>query len=200
MKRFAFALSALACTAVTFAFAQAKTPPPSAPVTQKPMTAASPITDAERATYNAYKNYLLKSAEQMPEKEYASRPATMPASDGKEIRNFSEVLSHIAEENGLFCGTAAGAKEPPSTKPTGPTKAAIQKALADSFMVCDRAWGATTDQNAVTPVDLPFGLGKSTRLAALSFNTAHDAEHYGNVVTYLRAKGLVPPSSQPSGK
>ena len=36
--------------------------------------------------------------------------------------------------------------------------------------------------------------------AGLSFNTAHDAEHYGNVVTYLRAKGLVPPSSQPAGK
>jgi uncharacterized damage-inducible protein DinB len=199
MKKMLFVLPVLVVTTVAIASAlQAKTPPTPAPVTQKPMTTASPITDAERNTYNAYKSYLVKSAEQMPEKDYASRPATMPASDGKEIRNFGEVLSHIAEENGLFCGTAAGAKEPPSTKPTGPTKAAIQKALADSFMVCDRAWGGTTDQNATTPVDLPFGLGKSTRLAALSFNTAHDAEHYGNVVTYLRAKGLVPPSSQPA--
>jgi uncharacterized damage-inducible protein DinB len=184
MKRFAFALSAITLTAATFAFAQAKT--------------ASPITESERNTYNAYKTYLVKSAEQMPEKDYASRPATMPASDKKEIRNFGEVLSHVAEENGLFCGTAAGVKEPPSTKPSGPSKAEIQKALADSFAACDRAWAGTTDQNGATPVDLPFGLGKSTRLGTLSFNTAHDAEHYGNVVTYLRAKGLVPPSSQPS--
>jgi hypothetical protein len=27
-------------------------------------------------------------------------------------------------------------------------------------------------------------------------NAAHDWEHYGNIVTYLRIKGMVPPSSQ----
>jgi len=185
MKKILFTLPALVVIAGAIAWAQ-----------QSKVS----ITEAERNTYNAYKNYLLKSAEQMPEKDYASRPATMPAADQKEIRNFGEVLSHIAEENGLFCGTAAGEKTPASTKPSGPSKAAIQKALADSFAACDRAWTGTTDQNATTPVDLPFNLGKSTRLATLSFNTAHDAEHYGNVVTYLRAKGLVPPSSQPAGK
>jgi hypothetical protein len=30
----------------------------------------------------------------------------------------------------------------------------------------------------------------------LSFNNAHTDEHYGNIVTYLRMKGLVPPTSQ----
>jgi uncharacterized damage-inducible protein DinB len=38
-----------------------------------------------------------------------------------------------------------------------------------------------------------------TRLHALIFNTAHDFEHYGNMVTYLRMKGMVPPSSAGSG-
>jgi len=198
MKKALFTLPVLIVAAVATAIAQQpKTPPSPAPVTQKPMTTASPITDAERATYNAYKGYLLKSAEQMPEKDYASRPATMPAAEKKDIRNFGEVLGHVAEENSVFCGAAAGMKDVPSTAPSGPTKAAIQKALADSFAACDRAWAGTTDQNAATPLDLPFGLGRSTRLAALSFNTAHDSEHYGNIVTYLRAKGLVPPSSQP---
>jgi hypothetical protein len=27
-------------------------------------------------------------------------------------------------------------------------------------------------------------------------NTAHDFEHYGNLVTYMRIKGIVPPSSE----
>ena len=27
-------------------------------------------------------------------------------------------------------------------------------------------------------------------------NLAHNNEHYGNLVTYMRAKGLVPPSSE----
>jgi hypothetical protein len=35
-----------------------------------------------------------------------------------------------------------------------------------------------------------------TRLYALGMNTLHNGEHYGNIVTYLRMKGMVPPSSQ----
>ena len=34
-------------------------------------------------------------------------------------------------------------------------------------------------------------------MTVLAFNTAHDNEHYGNIVTYLRMKGIVPPSSEP---
>jgi hypothetical protein len=34
------------------------------------------------------------------------------------------------------------------------------------------------------------------RLAVLSVNTAHTDEHYGNMVTYLRLKGIVPPTSE----
>jgi hypothetical protein len=29
-----------------------------------------------------------------------------------------------------------------------------------------------------------------------SLNTAHTDEHYGNMVTYLRLKGIVPPTSE----
>ena len=35
-----------------------------------------------------------------------------------------------------------------------------------------------------------------TRLYALGLNATHDAEHYGNIVTYLRINGIVPPSSR----
>jgi len=36
------------------------------------------------------------------------------------------------------------------------------------------------------------------KLTVLSANTAHDYEHYGNMVTYMRLKGIVPPSSEKS--
>ena len=36
-----------------------------------------------------------------------------------------------------------------------------------------------------------------TRLGAMDFNTAHNMEHYGNLVTYMRLKNIVPPSSAP---
>jgi uncharacterized damage-inducible protein DinB len=41
-----------------------------------------------------------------------------------------------------------------------------------------------------------FG-GDQAKVTVLAFNTAHNNEHYGNIVTYLRMKGLVPPSSEP---
>ena len=37
------------------------------------------------------------------------------------------------------------------------------------------------------------------KLGVLAFNNAHNFEHYGNLVTYMRAKGMVPPSSQGQG-
>jgi hypothetical protein len=37
-----------------------------------------------------------------------------------------------------------------------------------------------------------------SRFYTLVLNTTHDNEHYGNVVTYLRMNGMVPPSSKPA--
>ena len=41
-----------------------------------------------------------------------------------------------------------------------------------------------------------FSGADQATVTALSFNTAHNNEHYGAIVTYLRLKGLVPPSSE----
>ena len=38
-----------------------------------------------------------------------------------------------------------------------------------------------------------FDFAKLTVLAA---NIAHDYEHYGNMATYMRIKGIVPPTSE----
>jgi hypothetical protein len=40
-------------------------------------------------------------------------------------------------------------------------------------------------------------MGKSARAGVLMMNTSHVNEHYGNLVTYFRIRGMVPPSSQP---
>jgi hypothetical protein len=39
------------------------------------------------------------------------------------------------------------------------------------------------------------GRGNRTKIGALVYNTSHINEHYGNLVTYLRLNGMVPPSS-----
>jgi hypothetical protein len=51
-----------------------------------------------------------------------------------------------------------------------------------------------TDATAVQMVKL-FG-NDSPRLSALTVNNMHDLEHYGNLVTYMRLKNIVPPSSE----
>jgi len=51
-----------------------------------------------------------------------------------------------------------------------------------------------TDATAVQMVKL-FG-SDAPRLSALTVNNMHNLEHYGNLATYMRIKGIVPPSSE----
>jgi hypothetical protein len=52
---------------------------------------------------------------------------------------------------------------------------------------------------AAEAVIAPINNLKTTKLGALSFNTSHNSEHYGNLVTYMRLNKMVPPSSQGGG-
>jgi hypothetical protein len=36
------------------------------------------------------------------------------------------------------------------------------------------------------------------KLDVLTVNNMHNMEHYGNLVTYMRLKNIVPPSSEPA--
>lgn len=191
MRKFVGIFVCLACLAA-FVVGTAARP-------QSPMAAANPITDSTKGYYEAVKDWITRSAAQMADTDYGFRPATMPAPDKQSIRTFGAIIGHVAQENFMFCSTASGMTQPAGAdtiEKSKTTKADLQQALADSFAFCDKAWAATTDTNAKTGTELPFNMGKSTRLGTLTMNTSHDAEHYGNLVTYFRAKGMVPPSSQ----
>ena len=73
------------------------------------------------------------------------------------------------------------------------------KALNDSLAYCDKAYTATTDSNYLQSITVGPGVGqaaaKTARGAVLMFNAAHNNEHYGNIVVYMRVKGHVPPST-----
>jgi len=84
-------------------------------------------------------------------------------------------------------------------KPADPsdkaTKADIVAALRASDALCDAAFAGLTDANATAPVK--FWGATHPRVSALNMLAEHDGEHYGNLVTYMRLKGLVPPTSEP---
>ena len=169
-------------------------PPEPAPVSeQAPPPPSSAVTQSLQAPYTAVKGYLIKSAEQAPENVYAFRPTP-------EVRTFGQVIGHIADANYMFCGTASGEAGPSgSVEQTATTKADLQKALADSFAFCDRAFAGVNDATGAAEATIvPINNMKTTKLGALSFATSHQFEHYGNLVTYMRLNKMVPPSSQPA--
>ena len=55
-----------------------------------------------------------------------------------------------------------------------------------------------TDSRTRTAEKVKTFTGERTKLSMLDFNTAHMYEHDGNIATYMRIKGLVPPSSEQS--
>ena len=60
---------------------------------------------------------------------------------------------------------------------------------------CDKVYTASTDTGGTAMVKGFWG--ELPKLSVLDFNTAHNFEHYGNIVTYMRLKKIVPPSSEP---
>ena len=161
---------------------------------QAPTKAGNVMSDAIRSGWNGAKRNMLGSAKVMPEAKYGFKPADT-------VRTYGQILAHVAGANYEFCSAARGEKPPFSEdhfEKTAITPAAIAKALQDSVAYCDAAYTALTDASAVEMINGPFGGGKEARAVGLMGNTNHNNEHYGNLVTYLRINGLVPPSSAPS--
>jgi uncharacterized damage-inducible protein DinB len=162
---------------------------------QEPASPANPLSAGAKRSYDIIKGYIIRSAEKMPEEHYAFKPTP-------EVRNFGELLGHIADANFVICATVAGEKPPMggfeeavSLEKTKKTKADLSKVVSDSFAYCDKVHAGMTDAAGAEILPKTF-VGQMSKLSFLEFNTHHDFEHYGNIVTYMRLKGLVPPSSE----
>jgi uncharacterized damage-inducible protein DinB len=149
---------------------------------------ANPLSSDVKRTYAEVKDNILRSAEKMPEENYNFRPAPR-------VRTFGQILGHVAQEQYLyFCGPLKGEQKAADIERTKTSKADLIAALKDSFAYCDAVYDQMKDQDATTVVNT--GGNKSTRLRLLWMNIVHDESHYGNLVTYLRIKGIVPPSTE----
>lgn len=149
--------------------------------------AQDPMSKETKGLYTAVKGYILKSAEKMPEANYSFKPSP-------EVRNYGAILGHLADDQYFFCSAAKGEKKETSIEKEVTTKAALVSELTKAFAYCDSVYDSLTDAGGATM--MKFGRGERSLSGILNFNVAHDFEHYGNVITYLRIKGLVPPSSE----
>jgi uncharacterized damage-inducible protein DinB len=161
--------------------------------TQEPPAALSnPISASEKGFYTVVSGEVIAAAEKMPEQNYSFKPTP-------EVRSFGQLVGHVADAQYFFCSTATGETNPmKDIEKTKTSKADLVAALKDAAAFCNKAYAGMTDaQGSQTVKFMNYDMAK---LTLLSVNTAHTDEHYGNMVTYLRIKGIIPPSSEKRAK
>lgn len=150
-----------------------------------------------RTIFNNIKTNITRAAEQFPEDKYGWAPVPT-------VRTWGGLMSHIVDDNNGACFLLAGEATSQERLDTGGQlteagknlkKADIVAKLAESFARCDKAFDAVTDANMTER----NGTLNRSKFGVLFYNTQHINEHYGNIVTYMRLQGLVPPSSAPRG-
>ena len=152
------------------------------------LPAENPMITENKQNYTTIKNNILAGAEKMSEADYAFKPAP-------ESRTYGAVVTHIAAVQGLICASAKGEDKKFDDSKTG--KADAIALLKAAFDYCDPIYDALTDANGLEMGKM-FGRDNA-KFNILNFGVIHDNEMYGTMAVYLRAKGLVPPSSEPRG-
>jgi uncharacterized damage-inducible protein DinB len=147
---------------------------------------------AVKAQHDQVKGYLLKTAETVPDNLYSFRATP-------EVRTIAQLIGHVADASAGICASASGDKPPAlNAEKSMTTKAQLSKALAEAMAFCDKVIAGMDDKRAMETTKFFVG-GMSPRAMILAFNTSHNFEHYGNLVTYMRLNKIVPPSSAGGG-
>ncbi len=149
---------------------------------------ANPITASEKGFYSFVSGAVVRAAEKMPEENYSFKPTP-------DVRSFGQLVGHVADASTMFCSNAIGETvAPKNIEKTKTTKADLVAALKDGVAYCTKAFDSMTDAKGGQMIKMfNFDLA---RLTVFSINSAHTDEHYGNMVTYMRLKGIVPPTSE----
>jgi len=148
----------------------------------------NPFSTFSKFAYGRVKTILVSSAEKMPEENYNFKPTDA-------VRSYGQIVGHVADAQYTFCSVALGEKNPGlKIEQTKTTKADLVAALKDAVAYCDKAYDSMTDASGSQMVKL-FDLDMP-KLGVLNVNNMHDMEHYGNLVTYMRLKNIVPPTSE----
>jgi uncharacterized damage-inducible protein DinB len=145
-------------------------------------------TDVKR-DYAVIRDYFIRAAEKMPEEGYGFKPSP-------DVRTFAQQVAHVADDQYNLCAPARGeTRKAPyrDIESRLSKKADLVPALKTAFAYCDSAYDTLMDSSGAEPA---AGGYQRNRFSMLNWNLWHTWEHYGNIVVYLRMKGLVPPSSE----
>ena len=179
-----------------FSFAQAPTtaagqPPPPPPL---------PGLLAEVHTiYTSIHANITRSVEQFPADKLMWQPTPV-------VRSWARLIGHITDDNNGACYLLAEETTRPARIDTLDTQESLANKLSkddllkgykESVERCNKAFAAVTEANMA---ERASPTSPRSKIGALIYNTSHTNEHYGNIVTYMRLNGMVPPSSAPRGQ
>src|ERR1700730_13946772 len=148
----------------------------SVPAQNRPRSTAESV----RGHFDSINGRVLEMAKDFPEEKYNFRLKP-------EMRSFGAVIVHIASGNVYAAKAGRGEKvnwdelDPNNYKTKTEIIALMEKSMADA----DATLKSLPDETFAKTVEPWLGV------------TEHTAEHYGLLVAYYRANGLVPPASRP---
>ena len=143
----------------------------------------------------------LSVAEAMPAEKYDYVP-NAPGGNFVGMRSFGEQVKHVACANFAFFNEIEGKTPPEHCEKGGPSpaksKAELVKYLKDSFEYGNKVCATLNSKNEMDRVEGQYG-GPNTKLGVAVIAVWHFADHYGQIVEYLRMNGIVPPPTQKQG-
>jgi uncharacterized damage-inducible protein DinB len=140
------------------------------------------------ATWERTAANLIDVADAMPEERYDFKPTP-------EVRTFREQLVHVAGTVQRFIDTANSTKGESEPSQKTMTKADVVRLLTQTFQAGQAMIGSLTDAQMVEPVKFPFGDRMVSRYGFWMGPLQDAADHYGQLVIYLRLNGIVPPAT-----
>ena len=198
----------LLCTlayVVTAAISNAQDQPPKHQPTSAELSRDETPAKAMMRTLEFQEYEVRSAAEAMPEDKWDFRPASGTFKNEKpefgpgEVRTFREQVKHVACANFAFAAELDGTTPPPGCDKDGPstahTRSELLTYLRDSFTTLDKSINAITVKNMYDPMSGPYAT-PNTRLGLAGICLWHNADHYGQMVMYLRLNGIVPPGSR----
>jgi hypothetical protein len=201
-QRFVFWI--LACTVPVWNAAKAQDTPQHQPSSAELSRDETPAKAIMR-TFEFQEYEVRSAAEAMPEDKWDFRPSPgmfkneKPEFGPAEVRTFREQVKHVACANFAFAAELDGAKPPEGCDKEGPspahTRAELLTYLRDSFATLNKSLNAITVKNMFDPMHGPYAT-PNTRLGLAGICVWHNADHYGQMVIYLRLNGIVPPGSR----
>ena len=150
--------------------------------------------------WKAQKESMMRIADAMPEDKFGYK-STPPQ------RSYAEQILHVAGANIMllkFLGPKATAPAINASdfatfgfKAT--SKADVLKALSDSYDYGEAVLKEFPDAAMMQTVKGPPWIGETTRAKMVWYTLGHTQDIYGQMVVYIRLKGLVPPACRRGG-